>query len=101
MQLAEAYRDVARFQDATRVIREALAIDPKPAQYWNSLGTVLGAGRQIADAERAFAEAATREPANGLYAYNRALALQALGRRDEAVVQMKRAADLGYPPRVR
>ena len=101
MQLGEAYRDVARFQDATRVIREALAIDPQPAQYWNSLGTVLGAGRQIADAERAFAEAATREPANGLYAYNRALALQALGRRDEAVVQMKRAADLGYPPRVR
>jgi len=101
MQLGEAYRDVARFQDAARVIREALAIDAKPAQYWNSLGTVLGASRQMADAERAFAEAATREPANGLYTYNRALALQALGRRDEARVQLKRAADLGYPPRAR
>ena len=59
-----------------RVIREALAIDPKPAQYWNSLGTVLGASGQMADAERAFGEATTREPGNGLYAYNRALALQ-------------------------
>jgi arylsulfatase A-like enzyme/Flp pilus assembly protein TadD len=99
MQLGEAYRDVARYQDAVRVIRAALAIDPGPAQYWNSLGTVLGASRQMAEAERAFGEATTREPGNGLYAYNRALALQQLGRRDEALVQMKRAADLGYPPR--
>lgn len=101
MQLGEAYRDVARYQDAARVIREALALDPKPAQYWNSLGTVLGAGGQMADAERAFAQATTREPVNGRYAYNRGLALQQLGRRDEALVQMKRAADLGYPPRAR
>jgi arylsulfatase A-like enzyme/Flp pilus assembly protein TadD len=101
MQLGEAYRDVARYQDAVRVIRQALALDPKPAQYWNSLGTVLGASSQMAEAERAFAEATTREPGNGLYAYNRGLALQQLGRRDEALVQIKRAADLGYPPRAR
>jgi choline-sulfatase len=101
MQLGEAYRDVGRNQDAVRVIREALAIDPKPAQYWNSLGTVLGAGGQMLDAERAFGEAAIREPANGLYPYNRAIALQQLGRRDEALLQVKRAADLGYPPRAR
>jgi hypothetical protein len=55
----------------------------------------------MADAERAFAEATTREPGNGLYAYNRALALNQLGRREEALVQAKRAADLGYPPRAR
>ena len=101
MQLGESYRDVAHYDEAARVIREALAIDPKPAQYWNSLGTVLGAGGRMADAEKAFAEAETREPANGMYPYNRGLALQRLGRRDEALAQMKRAADLGYPPRVR
>jgi tetratricopeptide (TPR) repeat protein len=101
MQLGESYRDLARYQDAVRVIREALAVDAKPAQYWNSLGTVLGASGQMAEAERAFAEAATREPGNGLYVYNRALALNQLGRRDEALVQAKRAADLGYPPRAR
>jgi tetratricopeptide (TPR) repeat protein len=98
MQLGEAYRDVARFADATRVIREALAIDPAPAPYWNSLGTVLGAGGQMAEAEKAFAEAAIRDPGNGMYAYNHALALQQLGRRDEALVQLKRAAELGYRP---
>jgi choline-sulfatase len=101
MQLGETYRDVAHYDEAARVIREALAIDPKPAQYWNSLGTVLGAGGRMADAEKAFAEAETREPANGMYAYNRGLALQRLGRRDQALEQIKRAADLGYPPRAR
>ena len=38
-------------------------------------------------------------PRNGLYIYNRGLALQHLGRRDEAAAQFKRAAELGYPPR--
>ena len=98
MQLGEAYRDVARYQDAVRVIREALALDPKPAQYWNSLGTVLGASRQMAEAERAFAEATAREPGNGLYAYNHGLALQQLGRRDEALRELQRSAALGYRP---
>jgi choline-sulfatase len=101
MQLGEAYRDVGRHQDAVRIIRDAIALDPKPAQYWNSLGTVLGASGQMPDAERAFGEAATRDPNNGLYPYNRALALNHLGRREEALVQVKRAADLGYPPRAR
>jgi choline-sulfatase len=99
MQLGEAYRDVARHSDAVRVIRAALAIDPKPAQYWNSLGTVLGASRQMGEAEHAFAEAASREPANGMYTYNHGLALQSLGRKDEAAAQMNRAAALGYRPR--
>lgn len=98
MQLGEAYRDVARYDDAARVIHEALALDSGPAQYWNSLGTVLGAGGRLAEAERAFGEAATREPTNGMYAYNRALALQRLGRKDEAAAQMNRAAALGYRP---
>jgi choline-sulfatase len=96
MELGEAYRDVARYDDAAKVIREALVIDPRPAQYWNSLGTVLGASRKMADAERAFGEAATRDPRNGAYAYNRALALQQLGRTQEAAALMTRAAELGY-----
>ena len=52
MELGEAYRDVARYDDAARLIREALALDSGPAQYWNSLGTVLGAGGRMAEAER-------------------------------------------------
>jgi tetratricopeptide (TPR) repeat protein len=99
MQLGEAYRDLSRWDDATREVQRAVAIDPKPAQYWNSLGTVLGGGRKMADAERAFAQALSRDPNNGLYHYNHALALQQLGRRDEAAAEFSRAAALGYGAR--
>jgi Flp pilus assembly protein TadD len=50
----------------------------------------------MADAERAFAEAAKREPTSGLYRYNHGLALQQLGRRDEAAAEFRQAAALGY-----
>ena len=96
MQLGEAYRDAARWEDAARVMQRALAIDPGPAQYWNSLGTVLGSGRKMSEAEHAFAEAVRREPGNGLYRYNHGLALQQLGRRDEAATEFRQAGALGY-----
>jgi arylsulfatase A-like enzyme/Flp pilus assembly protein TadD len=99
MELGEALRDVARYDEAARVIRDALSLDPRPAQYWHSLGTVLGASGDIAGAERAFNEAVSREPNNGLYVYNHAVALLRLGHKDEAAVQMNRAAALGYRPR--
>jgi Flp pilus assembly protein TadD len=53
---------------------------------------------QMAEAERAFAEAAAREPSNGSYAYNRDVALSQLGRREEAAAELRRAAALGYQP---
>jgi choline-sulfatase len=96
MQLGEAYRDAARWEDAARVMQRALTIDPSPAQYWNSFGTVLGSGRKMSEAEHAFAEAVRREPANGLYRYNHGLALQQLGRRDEAMAEFRQASALGY-----
>jgi choline-sulfatase len=99
MELGEALRDAARYADAARVIREALVIDPRPAQYWHSLGTVLGASGDIAGAERAFGEAISREPNNGQYVYNHGVALFRLGRKDEASAEMNRAAALGYRPR--
>jgi Flp pilus assembly protein TadD len=52
----------------------------------------------MADAERAFAEAAARDADNAQYVYNRGLALQRLGRRVEAVAQFQRAAAMGFPP---
>jgi Flp pilus assembly protein TadD len=96
MQLGEAYRDLGRWDEATRSIQRALAIDPEPAQYWNSLGTVLGGGRKMSEAEQAFGEAVKREPTNGLYRYNHGLALQQLGRRDEAMTEFRQANALGY-----
>jgi len=96
MQLGESYRDLSRWDDATRTIQRALSIDPGPAQYWNSLGTVLGSSGKMPEAEHAFGEAVKRDPANGLYHYNHGLALQQLGRRDDAITEFRQAQALGY-----
>jgi Flp pilus assembly protein TadD len=79
-------------------MREAIAIDPDPASYWNSLGMVLGGGGRMAEAEQAFAEASKRDARNPQYIYNRGLALDRLGRADEAAAQFRRAAELDFPP---
>ena len=96
MQLGETYRDLGRWDDATRTIQRALVIDPGPAQYWNSFGTVLGSAGKMSEAEHAFGEAVRREPTNGLYRYNHGVALQQLGRRDEAMTEFQQAQALGY-----
>jgi arylsulfatase A-like enzyme len=98
MALGEVYRDLGRWDDATREMRAAVELDPSPAQYWNALGTVLGGGGQMSQAERAFAEAVARDANNALFVYNHGLALQQLGRRDEALADLRRAAALGYQP---
>jgi choline-sulfatase len=98
IQLGEVYRDMGRTDDAARLMREAVALDPDPASYWNSLGMVLGGAGRLADAEKAFAEAASRDADDPQYVYNRGLALERLGRRDEAAAQFQRAAAMGFPP---
>jgi Flp pilus assembly protein TadD len=46
-----------------------------------------------------FGEAVKREPSNGLYRYNQGLALQQLGRRDEAMTEFRQATALCYRAR--
>ena len=92
---------MGRLSDAAVALRDAVRLDPDRAEYWNALGTVLGASGQMAEAETAFGEAATRDVNNALYIYNHSLALEQLKRRDEAMEQLRRAAALGYPPGAR
>ena len=42
VRLGEMYRDLGRTDDAIRLLREAVTIEPQTASYWNSLGMVLG-----------------------------------------------------------
>jgi choline-sulfatase len=98
MELGQVYRDMGRMTDAARAMREAVRLDSGPAPYWNALGAVLGAGGQIAEAEGAFAEAVKRAPADGLFIFNEAVALERLGRREEALAHYRRSAALGYEP---
>jgi tetratricopeptide (TPR) repeat protein len=98
VELGQAYRDAGRMTDAVRVLRQAVTIDPRPAGYWNALGTALGGAGQIADAERAFSEALTRDARDPNFAFNHGIALERLGRREEAVADYQRAASMGFAP---
>jgi len=97
VRLGELYRDLGRTDEAIRLLREAVALDAQ-ASYWNSLGMVLGGAGQLDEAERVFGEASKREPDNPQYAFNRGLALERLGRREEAEPLFRRAAELGFAP---
>ncbi len=69
---------------ALPLFREATALDPAVADYWNSLGMVLGGGGQHDEAARAFREAVTLSPTNAQYAYNLGLVLMRAGRPEAA-----------------
>jgi choline-sulfatase len=95
MELGEVYRDQGRWNDAAAAMRAAVDRDATRADFWNALGTAFGGGGRMAEAERAFAEAAARDTSNAMFRYNHALALQQLGRRDEALAELQTAARLG------
>ena len=67
--------------EALALFREATTLDPSVADYWNSLGMVLGGDGKHDEAARAFREATTRDPKNARYAYNLGLVLQRAGKR--------------------
>ena len=94
VQLAEVCRDLGDLEAATERLREAIALDPAPASYWNSLGMVLGAAGDLAEAEKAFREAVSRDGSDAQYAYNLGLALARQGRRAEAAAQFRRSLEL-------
>ena len=73
--------------------KEATALDPGVADYWNSLGMVLGGGGQPEEAVRAFREAVTLDPKNAQYAYNLGLMLMRAGQ-PEAADWFRRALTL-------
>jgi Tfp pilus assembly protein PilF len=64
--------------------REATTLDPHVADFWNSLGMVLGGGGQHGEAAQAFREAVKRDATNARYAYNLGLVLQRSGQPEAA-----------------
>jgi len=71
-------------EQSVRFLREAVALEPEKASFWNSLGTVLGGWGELAQAETAFREALKRDESNAQYSYNLGLALLRQGRTEEA-----------------
>ena len=91
--LAMLYDQLGRKADAEAQFRAVLAQEPKmgPAHY--SLALLLAEDeRRMAEAVEHLTKAAELTPDNGRVHYNRGLALQKLGRLDEAVTALKRAS---------
>jgi len=82
--LVETAVDETVTEEAIRRLREAVEIDPEPAEYWNSLGMVLGAHGRLAEAVAAFRQAHERGESDPRYSFNIGLALLRLGHSEEA-----------------
>ena len=90
----ELLRDEGQLDRAAVLMREGVGLDASQASYWNALGMVLGAARDLGEAERAFREALKRDGGNAQYAYNLGLALQRQGRQTEAEPYFRKALEL-------
>lgn len=84
VRLGELHRDAGNLPRSIELMREAVALDAAQASFWNSLGMVLGAHEEMAEAEKAFRQALDRDKENAQYAYNLGLAILRQGRRSDA-----------------
>ncbi len=94
VRIGEVYRDKHNLEEAAQQLRLAVNLDPAPAEYWNSLATILGAASHWEESAIAFRHAIERNPSNHLYVYNLGLVLFRSGRHDEAARQFRRALEL-------
>jgi tetratricopeptide (TPR) repeat protein len=92
--LAGLHRDAGDWQSAEKYFREAIALDSADAEYWNSLGMVLGARGELAEAERVFREAIQRNGREPRYTYNLGLTLQREGRVADAALSFRKTLEL-------
>ena len=81
---AAALLELGRIDDARRAAEDCAATHPSSADAWFILGNVEAAADRHEVAADAFARSAEHEPRNALAHYNRALALDELGRWAEA-----------------
>ena len=83
--IAQVYALEGRDRDGERILREALARMPESADLHHALGLNLVRQRRTGEALPEFASAARIDPANARYAYVQAIALNAIGKPDEAI----------------
>ena len=89
--LACVLRDQKRYAEAIDALRDLIQIDATNPTLWNTLGTVLSDQGQMKDSLTFFDEALRIDPAFAKARYNRANALQPLGRPDQALADLDAA----------
>jgi predicted CXXCH cytochrome family protein len=91
LNLADLYRAAGREPDCERMLREALTRYPDSADVRHSLGLTLVRAKRMEEAVAELGSAAAAAPRNPRYSFVHALALDTLGRHDEAMALMKAA----------
>jgi predicted CXXCH cytochrome family protein len=87
--LADLYRQLGRDADAEKVLRQAIKASPKDAGLHHALGLALVRLKRQDEALAELARAAELEPTRARYAYVYAVALDASGRRTDAIQALK------------
>jgi len=90
--------DAGRLVEAEDLLRRSLAQGSTSPSLYNHLGEVELARGRFAQAERLFRLAAQKREWVGVYHWNRALALEGLGRCDEALGEWRRYLELDDDP---
>ena len=94
--LADTYRRLGREADAERTLLRGLAALPSDADLHHALGLLLVRKGDKAGALREFVEAVRLAPGNARYAYVRAIAVDSVGTREQALLLL-RSAHQRYP----
>lgn len=95
--LAVAFLQLDRLEEAERELRRALEMDSRMADAWTNLGSLLLRREAFEESMEASRKALELNPKFAMACNNLALALLALGRVDEAREEAARAKEMGYP----
>lgn len=89
--LASVLREQMRYDEAIDVLKPAIQAHPERVMLWNALGVVLEERGDMEDACVFYGEAVRLSPDEGKVRYNLSNVLFALGRREEAIAESRRA----------
>jgi len=92
---ADEARDAGRLDEAVKLYHQALALNPKWAEGWWSLGTLLYDGDKYADAEQAFEKVVVLDPKQGTARAMLGLCEFELGQSGRALKDIEASKTLG------
>jgi tetratricopeptide (TPR) repeat protein len=93
--MGEAYDLAGRNDDAVNAYKQAIALKPENASYYNNLGNILGRTGKIDEAREAYTKSAELDPPNAAMAWrNFGISLYQAGRMQEAVDPLKKSLEI-------
>ena len=93
--IGEAYDLAGRNDEAINAYKQAIALKPESASYYNNLGNILGRTGKIDEARAAYSKSAELDPPNAALAWrNFGISLYQVGRLQEAVDPLKKSIEI-------